>query len=66
MYIPAAPQCEKNSRYATLVAEDFKAGRSPRDFPEEHYETDWRNRFPASELNQIGKHGLGLDPQPTF
>ena len=66
MYIPAAPQCEKNTRYATLVAEDFKAGRSPRDFPEEHYETDWHNRFPATELNQIGKRGLGLDPQPTF
>ncbi len=43
------------------VAEDFKAGRSPRDFPEEHYEADWDNRFHEKELNPIGRRGLGLE-----
>lgn len=60
MYIPAAPMCEKNARYAARVAEDFKAGRSPGDFPEEHYETDWQDRFTEGELNEVGLRGLGL------
>lgn len=60
MYIPAAPMCEKNARYAATVAEDFQAGRSPRDFPEENYETEWQDRFTQEELNEIGQRGLGL------
>lgn len=60
MYIPAAPMCEKNARYAELVAKDFETGRSPRDFPEEHYETDWKHRFTEEDLNENGRRGLGL------
>lgn len=61
MYIPAAPKCEKNEMYAASVAEAFKSGRSPSDFPEEHYETDWYDRFKPTELNEIGQRGLGLE-----
>lgn len=60
MYIPAAPMCEKNRAYAAAVAQDFQEGRSPSDFPEEDYETDWQERFQPEELNEIGQRGLGL------
>ena len=60
MYIPAAPWCAKNERYADSVREAFLAGRSPSDFPEEHYEVEWTNRFGVDELNDIGRRGLNL------
>jgi len=62
MYIPAAPWCAKNEAYAASVRAAFLSGSSPADFPEEHYEAGWPNRFPAEELNEIGRRGLGLDP----
>ncbi|WP_407643915.1 hypothetical protein [Enemella dayhoffiae] len=31
------------------------------DFPEEHYEADWDNRFRFDELNATGRRGFGLD-----
>jgi hypothetical protein len=55
MYIPAAPGCEKNRQYAKQCAEDFKAGRSPNDFPEEHYETTWKDRFQWEDLSSQGR-----------
>ncbi len=60
IYIPAAPKCTKNDAYAALVREAFLSGNSPYDFPEEHYEADWANRFQPSDLNEIGRRGLGL------
>ncbi len=60
MYIPAAPWCAKNAAYADLVREAFRAGRSPFDFPTEDYEATWPNRFAESDLNDIGRRGLGL------
>jgi len=60
MYIPSAPRCTKNENYSGLVREAFLAGRSPFDFPEEDYEVDWPNRFHSSQLNEIGRRGLGL------
>lgn len=61
MYIPAAPLCEKNARYAARMAEALASGESPADFPAEHYEVGWRNRFTPDELNAIGRRGLRLD-----
>ena len=60
MYIPAAPWCPRNERYAADVSEAFLTGSSPADFPEEHYERDWPNRFAVQDLNEIGRRGLGL------
>jgi Protein of unknown function (DUF1479) len=60
MYIPAAPACAKNERYAASVRAAFGAGRSPDDFPAEHYEVDWTSRFRVDQLNDIGRRGLGL------
>ncbi|WP_206696873.1 YbiU family protein [Marinomonas algicola] len=61
MYIPATPSCEKNRRYARQCAEYFKLGRSPDDFPEEHYEADWQGRFQWDDLNAIGKAAFNSD-----
>src|SRR6185369_11881431 len=61
MYIPAAPWCPKNARYAEQAREAFVSGMSPPDFPAEHYEAAWSGRFPLEQLNQIGRRSLGLD-----
>jgi len=61
MYIPAAPWCPRNKRYAAAVREAFITGASPSDFPAENYERDWPNRFQPGDLNQTGRRGLDLD-----
>ena len=61
MYIPAAPWCPRNENYAGSVSEAFRTGSSPSDFPAEHYERTWPNRFPVEGLNATGRRGLGLD-----
>ena len=60
MYIPAAPMCEKNRRYAQQVAQALAEGRSPGDFPPEDYETGWRDRFTLDDLNDHGRRALDL------
>lgn len=61
MYIPAAPWCPRNERYAAAVQEAVVTGASPSDFPAENYERDWPSRFQPGDLNQTGRRGLGLD-----
>jgi hypothetical protein len=60
MYIPAAPWCPRNEAYAASVRSAFLAGESPGDFPAEHYEREWPNRFGVEDLNGTGRRGLGL------
>jgi hypothetical protein len=60
MYIPAAPWCPRNETYAASVREAFRTGSSPTDFPAEDYERTWPDRFPAADLNDTGRRGLGL------
>ena len=60
MYIPAAPWCPRNERYAASVRDAFRTGSSPTDFPDEHYERTWPDRFQPADLNEIGRRGLGL------
>ena len=61
MYIPAAPWCPRNETYAAQRrATPSSTGSSPSDFPEEHYERDWDNRFSPDQLNTTGRRGLGL------
>ena len=47
MYIPAAPWCPRNERYAASVRDAFLTGSSPGDFPAEHYERAWTGPLPA-------------------
>ncbi|QKE83590.1 DUF1479 domain-containing protein [Arthrobacter sp. NEB 688] len=61
MYIPAAPWCPRNEAYAASVREAFADGSSPTDFPAEHYEREWPDRFAPEQLNRTGRRGLGLD-----
>ena len=61
MYIPAAPWCPRNERYAAAVREAFITGASPSDFPAENYERDWPDRFQPGDLNQTGRRGLDLE-----
>jgi hypothetical protein len=42
------------------VREAFVKRESPSDFPAEQHERDWPNRFQPSDLNEIGRRGLGL------
>ena len=60
MYIPAAPWCPRNEHYATTVRDAFLTGSSPTDFPDEHYERTWTNRFDVDQLNATGRRGLNL------
>ncbi len=60
MYIPAAPWCPRNERYAASVREALRTGSSPSDFPAEHYERTWPDRFRPEDLNDTGRRGLGL------
>ena len=61
MYVPAAPMCQKNLRYAKDVFRAFAQGASPDDFPREDYETTWEGRFTLERLNALGRAGLGLE-----
>lgn len=61
MYIPAAPWCARNERYAPAVLQALRTGSSPSDFPEEHYERTWEDRFGVEDLNRTGRRGLGLE-----
>src|SRR3954464_7565160 len=65
MYIPAAPWSPRHEAYAASVREAFATGSSPTDFPAEHYERDWPNRFTPGQLNDTGRRGLGL-PCPAL
>ena len=60
MCIPAAPWCPRNEAYAASVRDAFASGGSPSDFPPEHYESTWPDRFTERHLNATGRRGLGL------
>jgi hypothetical protein len=53
LYIPAAPWCLRNERYATEVRNAFATGSSPSDFPAEHYERSWPNRASGGTVPQL-------------
>ena len=60
MYIPAAPWCARNERYAESVRAAFLEGSSPTDFPAEHYEAGWPDRPGLDALDENGRSALGL------
>ena len=57
---PRSPWCPRNQQYAPSVWDAFLTGSSPGDFPAEHYERTWANRFQSQNLNDTGRRGLGL------
>ncbi len=52
MYVPAAPMCPKNLRYAREVFRAFEQGVSPDDFSREDYEKAWEERFTVGGRRQ--------------
>lgn len=60
MYIPAAPWCPPNAAYARSVLDALRTGSSPADFPADHIECDWPDRFTTDDLNDIGRAGVGI------
>jgi hypothetical protein len=60
MYIPAAPWCPRNEAYAASVRDALESGESPSDFPEEHYERNWPDRFqPEARLTSCAPRRPG-------
>ena len=57
---PGRALVPRNEAYAASVRDPFVTGSSPTDFPAEHYERTWDNRFTADQLNATGRRGLGL------
>lgn len=45
---------------APSVRAAFLTGSSPSDFPPEHYEREWTDRFGVQDLNATGRRGLSL------
>jgi len=60
MYIPAAPGCAKNDAYLQRQLPSFLEGRSPPDFPGEHFETGFAGRAGVDDLTPLGRAQLGL------
>ncbi|GAA3438631.1 hypothetical protein BJ998_005335 [Kutzneria kofuensis] len=60
MYIPAAPLCAKNARFAADCGRHFLAGTSPGDFAAENYEAHWPDRATLADLTSTGRAQLGL------
>ena len=60
MYIAATPGCPRNDAYRSSMLERFRGGLSPVDFPEEHFEAEFRGRPSVDDLNAIGRAHFGL------
>ena len=59
--VSAVHGAPRNEAYAAVVRDAIATGSSPADFPAEHYERDWTNRFHLADLNATGRRGLGID-----
>ena len=55
--LPSLPHWEQTP---ADLRDAFLTGSSPSDFPAEHYERGWANRFQPHDLNDTGRRGLGL------
>ena len=60
MYIAATPPCPRNDAYRASMFERFEHGQSPRDFPDEHFETTFVGRPTVDDLDAVGRAHFGL------
>jgi len=60
MYIAAIPACAKNDAYLARQLPAFLEGRSPPDFPADHFEVDFIDRGSAACLTELGERQLGI------
>jgi len=61
MYIASAPACAKNNEYLERQLPTFLEGKSPPDFPSDHFEVDFVGRATTDDLTPLGRAQLGLD-----
>ncbi|PMS35878.1 uncharacterized protein DUF1479 [Trinickia symbiotica] len=61
MYIASLPSCAKNDAYLKRQLPSFLEGKSPPDFPADHFETDFVGRATAEDLTALGRSQMGLD-----
>ncbi|WLE62049.1 DUF1479 domain-containing protein [Burkholderia plantarii] len=59
MYIASAPGCAKNDAYLRRQWPHFVDGRSPPDFPVDHFEADFIGRATADDLTPVGREQMG-------
>jgi hypothetical protein len=60
MYIASAPNCAKNDAYLKRQLPSFIDGRSPPDFPGDHFEVDFVGRATAQDLTEDGRLQMGF------
>ncbi|MDR3427475.1 DUF1479 domain-containing protein [Silvimonas sp.] len=60
MYIAAVPDCPKNQDYLARQLPAFLEGKSPPDFPADHFEVDFTGRATAADLTTLGRQQLGI------
>jgi len=61
MYIASAPSCAKNDAYLEWQLPGFLEGKSPPDFPADHFEVDFAGRATIDDLSPLGRAQMGLD-----
>ncbi|NML30154.1 DUF1479 domain-containing protein [Paraburkholderia antibiotica] len=61
MYIASLPACAKNDAYLKRQLPSFLEGKSPPDFPADHFETDFVGRATADDLTALGRAQMGFD-----
>jgi hypothetical protein len=61
MYIASAPNCAKNDAYLKQQLPSFIDGKSPPDFPGDHFEVDFIGRATAEDLTASGRLQMGFD-----
>ncbi|GGP24158.1 DUF1479 domain-containing protein [Silvimonas iriomotensis] len=60
MYIAATPGCAKNDAYLARQLPAFLEGKSPPDFPADHFEVDFNGRATTDALTGLGRRQMGL------
>jgi hypothetical protein len=61
MYIASVPHCAKNAAYLQRQLPSFVDGKSPPDFPGDHFEVDFVGRATADDLTPLGRSQMGFD-----
>jgi hypothetical protein len=60
MYIASLPACAKNDAYLKRQLPSFLEGKSPPDFPSDHFEIDFVGRATADDLTPLGREQMGM------
>ena len=62
-YIPAGPDCPINRDYLRRMRHAFALGKSPPDFPANHYEENYRDRATLAHVTDTGRKMMGWEPR---